>query len=137
MAVAPLRYGAGVKGKMLTAMAAGLPIVATTIAAEGLALRHGITFLKGDDAESLAAAVLELYGSQTVWEEVREAALDHGRKGWGGVACRDALWRICADVGLPAPADSAKLGEALTYRPDLVRRLAEDNLLAFYNLRLR
>lgn len=135
LAVAPLRYGAGVKGKMLTAMAAGLPIVATTIAAEGLALRHGITFLKGDDAGALAAAVLELYGSQTLWEEVREAALGHGRKGWGGVACREALWRICADVGLPAPADDAQLGEALTYRPELVRRLGGDELVACYNLR--
>jgi hypothetical protein len=33
------------------------------------------------------------------------------------------------------PADGAELGEALTYRPDLVRRLAGDELLAFYNLR--
>jgi hypothetical protein len=38
-------------------------------------------------------------------------------------------------VGLPVPADGAELGEALTYRPDLVRRLGGDELLAFYNLR--
>ncbi len=135
LAVAPLRYGAGVKGKMLTAMAAGLPVVATSVAAEGLALRHGVTFLKGDDPDGLAAAVLELHGSQSLWEELRDAALEHARQGWGGSVCRETLWRICAEVGLPAPADDAQLGEALTYSPELVRRLGGDELVAFYNLR--
>lgn len=134
VAVAPLRYGAGVKGKMLTAMAAGLPVVATAVAAEGLELRHGITFLKADEAEALAAAVLELHGSQALWEEIREAALKHVRQGWGGEASRSALWRICAEVGLPTPADGAELGEALTYRSDLVRRLGPEELIAPYNL---
>lgn len=134
LAVAPLRYGAGVKGKMLTAMAAGLPVVATTVAAEGLALRHGVTFLRGDDAEGLAAAVLELHGSQPLWEEIREAALTHLRKGWGAAACRRILWQICAEVGLPAPADDTSLGEPLTYRPELARRLGADELLACWNL---
>lgn len=134
VAVAPLRYGAGVKGKMLTAMAAGLPVVATTVAAEGLDLRHGITCLKADDAEALAAAVLELHGSRALWEEIREAALLHVRQGWGGEASRQALWEICAAVGLPTPADGAELGEALTYRSDRVRRLGPEELIAPYNL---
>ena len=135
MAVAPLRYGAGVKGKMLTAMAAGLPVVATAVAVEGLSLRHGVNVFQAEDAEAQAAAVLELYRSQPLWEEVREAALSHALQGWGGAACRQALWRICAEVGLPVPPDGAELGEALTYRPDLVRRLGGDELMAFYNLR--
>ena len=135
VAVAPLRFGAGVKGKMLTAMAAGLPVVASAVASEGLFLRHGVNVLRADDAEATAAAVLELHGSQPLWEEVREAALGHVLQGWGGASCREALRDICADVGLPVPADDAQLGEALTYRPDLVRRLGGDALLAFYNLR--
>ena len=135
LAVAPLRYGAGVKGKMLTAMAAGLPVVASSVAAEGLSLRHGVNVLKADEAEAVATAVLDLYRSQPLWEEVRQAALSHALQGWGGAACRQALWRICAEVGLPVPPDGAELGEALTYRPDLVRRLGGDELLAFYNLR--
>ena len=134
LAVAPLRYGAGVKGKMLTAMAAGLPVVASTVAAEGLALRHGVTFLRGDDPDELASAVLELHGSQPLWEEMREAALAHVRRGWGGAACRATLWQICAAVGLPAPPDGTQLGDALTYRPDLARRLGADELLAPWNL---
>ena len=134
LAVAPLRYGAGVKGKMLSAMAAGLPVVATAVAAEGLELRHGITVLKADDAEALAAAVLELSRSQALWEEIREAALNHVRQGWGGEASRRALWQICAEVGLPTPADGTELGETLTYRSDLVTRLGPEALLAIHNL---
>lgn len=136
VAVAPLRYGAGVKGKMLTAMAAGLPVVATSVAAEGLELRHGGTFLRGDDPEEMAASVLELHGSQTLWQEMREAALTHVRKGWGAEACRRSLRSICAEVGLPVPAADAQLGEALAYRPDLVRRLGPDELLARHTLNL-
>jgi hypothetical protein len=94
-----------------------------------------VNVLKADGAEELATAVLDLYRSQPLWEEVRQAALSHALQGWGGAACRQALGRICADVGLPVPADGAELGEALTYRPDLVRRLGGDELLAFYNLR--
>ena len=134
LAVAPLRYGAGVKGKMLTAMTAGLPMVATSIAAEGLQLRHGVTFLKGDDAESLAAGVLELHRSQALWEEMRAAALDHAQKGWGGEACRATLCAICADVGLPVPADGMTLGPALTYRRELVTRLGPEELIGMQNL---
>ncbi len=134
LAVAPLRYGAGVKGKMLTAMAAGLPVVATTVAAEGLDLRHGLTFLRGDDPEALVASVLELHGSQTLWQEMRAAALSHVRTGWGAEACRRAIRAIFAEVGLPVPPDDAQLGEALAYRPDLVRRLGPDELLAHWNL---
>ena len=134
LAVAPLRFGAGVKGKMLTAMAAGLPVVATAVAAEGLELRPGVTVLQGEDAETLAQAVLELHGSQTLWQEMRQAAMEHVRRGWGAAACRRTLRRICIEVGLPPPRAEAELGEALSYRPELVQRLGADALLAPYNL---
>jgi len=134
LAVAPLRYGAGVKGKMLTAMTAGLPMVATSLAAEGLQLRHGVTVLRGDDAETLAAGVLELHSCQPLWEEMRAAALEHAKQGWGGERCRATLRTICADVGLPVPADGLELGPALTYRPELVRRLGPEELIGRQNL---
>ena len=41
VSIAPLRYGAGVKGKVNQAMAHGLPVVATTAAVEGMHLREG------------------------------------------------------------------------------------------------
>ena len=40
--VAPLRFGSGMKGKFLSAMSNGLPVVTTKIGAEGLYLQHGL-----------------------------------------------------------------------------------------------
>lgn len=58
--VAPLRFGSGLKGKMLQAMAAGLPIVASSIAAEGMPLHDGRDVLLADDAAAVAAAIARL-----------------------------------------------------------------------------
>jgi O-antigen biosynthesis protein len=57
---APLRFGSGIKGKMLQAMAHGVPIVASAIAAEGIGLSDGKDFLCADSAETTAAAIVQL-----------------------------------------------------------------------------
>ena len=56
--MAPLRFGAGVKGKVNQAMAHGLPVVATGCAVEGMHLREGSDVLVADAAEAFAAAQL-------------------------------------------------------------------------------
>lgn len=75
VSLAPLRYGAGVKGKVNTAMSHGLPVVATSIAAEGMWLRHGENALLADDAESFAEAVLRLYQDRALWYELSEGGM--------------------------------------------------------------
>ena len=59
--VAPLRYGAGVKGKIGEALAHGLPVVTTTVGAEGMDLVDGEHALIADGAQELAAAVVRLH----------------------------------------------------------------------------
>ncbi|MBK9669049.1 MAG: glycosyltransferase [Thermomonas sp.] len=66
-AVAPMRYGAGVKGKVNQAMAHGLPVVATTPAAEGMHLVDGRDVLVADAAEAFATAVLRLHQDEALW----------------------------------------------------------------------
>jgi len=61
LAVAPLRYGAGIKGKVLEAWAAGLPCAMTPIAAEGLPLDATLTGSVAADAHSLAQLILALH----------------------------------------------------------------------------
>jgi glycosyltransferase involved in cell wall biosynthesis len=58
ISVAPLRYGAGVKGKVNQAMAHGLPVVATSIAVEGMQLVPGADVLVADDPGRFAEAVI-------------------------------------------------------------------------------
>jgi len=60
VSIAPLRYGAGMKGKVGEAMAAGLPVVTTSIGAEGVELKDGITALVADTPEAFADAVRRL-----------------------------------------------------------------------------
>lgn len=71
VSVAPLRFGAGVKGKIGEALSFGLPTVTTTIGIEGIDLVGGRDILVGDTAASFADRVAEAYLSQLVWEGLR------------------------------------------------------------------
>jgi len=55
--VVPLRFGAGVRIRILEALAAGVPVIATPVAAAGLPLTAGEQLLLGGDAQALADAI--------------------------------------------------------------------------------
>jgi glycosyltransferase involved in cell wall biosynthesis len=55
----PLRIGGGSRLKILEALASGLPVVSTTVGAEGLCLESGRDFVRADTAEELAAALVQ------------------------------------------------------------------------------
>lgn len=60
VSVAPLRFGAGMKGKVGEAMAAGLPVVTTAFGAEGFGITPGIHLLVADGADEFAECVSSL-----------------------------------------------------------------------------
>ena len=70
VSIAPLRYGAGVKGKVNQAMAHGLPVVATGCAVEGMHLRDGEDVLVADAAVAFADAVLRLHDDEALWSRL-------------------------------------------------------------------
>ena len=61
LTVAPLRFGAGLKGKVLTSMAMGLPCVATPCGVEGMNLPPAFDAVIANTAEGLAAAIVALH----------------------------------------------------------------------------
>ncbi len=65
--LAPLRFGAGVKGKITQAMVRGVPTVATTVAMEGIPAVDGESVLIADGAEAFAAAVARLLDDDELW----------------------------------------------------------------------
>ena len=69
--VAPLRFGAGIKGKLINALAHGVPSVATSIAAEGIGLSPGQHVIVADEAEAFAQGVLRVYSDSDVWRRVQ------------------------------------------------------------------
>ena len=71
--VAPLTWGAGVKGKITQSLASGLPVVTTPIGAEGLNLRHGKNVLVADNVETLVASTSLLLTDHDVWSHLSQS----------------------------------------------------------------
>lgn len=99
VSVAPLRYGAGMKGKVGEAMAAGLPVVATSIAAEGMGLVPGRHFLLADTPEEFAAAVSRLQGDEGLWNALRDAGRAHVEEHFGPDRMRRGVDLLVAAQG--------------------------------------
>jgi glycosyltransferase involved in cell wall biosynthesis len=70
VSLAPLRYGAGMKGKVGEALAAGLPVVTTAIGAEGMGLVDGEHLRVADDADAIAEAVAALLVDDALWHRL-------------------------------------------------------------------
>ncbi len=75
VAVAPITWGAGIKGKICQAMAAGAANVTTNVGAEGMELTSGVEALIADSPEAFAQAVICLHEDRELWERV----MDGGR----------------------------------------------------------
>jgi hypothetical protein len=92
--LAPLRFGAGVKGKINLSMSHGLPVIATTIAVEGMQLSDGINVLIADDATAFADAVQRLAHDEALWRQLSEQGLDNVRQHFSADAADAALHRV-------------------------------------------
>lgn len=68
--VVPLRYGAGVKGKIATAFSYGLPVVSTSIGVEGMDLVEERHYLRADSPQEWAGQLRRLAGDAALWERL-------------------------------------------------------------------
>jgi len=73
LSVAPIRYGAGVKGKITHSLAWGLPAVATPVAAEGMPMIDGLHLMIASDPASFARRVIEVYENEELWTRLSNA----------------------------------------------------------------
>lgn len=70
--VAPLRYGAGMKGKIGQALAFGLPVVTTAIGAEGMNLTDEREVLIADEPHGFATHILRVYDNERLWQNLSD-----------------------------------------------------------------
>ncbi len=70
--VVPLRLGGGTRLKILEALAAGCPVVSTTVGAEGLSVVDGKHLLLADTPEAFARRVMDLLDSPDLREKLAE-----------------------------------------------------------------
>ena len=75
LAVAPLRYGAGVKGKVNMSMSYGQPVVATPIAVEGMFAEAERDVLVAEEPQAFAAAVVRAYQDEGLWTALSQNGL--------------------------------------------------------------
>ncbi|MCD4813444.1 glycosyltransferase [bacterium] len=76
VSVAPLRFGAGMKGKVCEALSRGLPVVTTAIGCEGIGLTHEQNVMQADTAQTFADAVVRLYTDETLWTKLAHQGRD-------------------------------------------------------------
>ena len=70
LAIAPLRYGAGVKGKVNQALSFGLPVVGSPAAVEGMGLIHGESVLSASTPRAFADSILAAYDDAELWQSL-------------------------------------------------------------------
>ena len=78
--IAPLRSGAGLKGKVVGALAAGAPTILTSLAAEGVGVSRGVEAVVADTPADWVAAIVSLYGDEAKWTQMSERARAFARE---------------------------------------------------------
>jgi len=103
VAVVPLRFGAGVKGKVLEAMRYRVPVVTTSIGAEGLP--EPVNYLEiADDAEGFAQRVIDVYNDASKWKTLS----DRGSKAIQQHFSREQALKTVAEDFWSSPSPAGK-----------------------------
>ncbi len=96
--IAPLQSGAGIKGKVIGALAHGVPCVLSPIAAEGISLGDGVDAMIASKPEEWAMAIARLYQHPQSWADMSRQALVFARNQYSfvkGVAqMQEALQQV-------------------------------------------
>lgn len=74
--LAPLRFGAGIKGKLTEAMVFGTPSITTKIGAEGMHSNFSWNGCITDDFEEFSNKAIELYTDETLWEQSQKNGVE-------------------------------------------------------------
>jgi len=100
LSIAPLRYGAGVKGKINQSMSHGVPCVGTTVAVEGMELVPEEDVLVADRPEAFAAAVVRLYTDEALWRRLSANSLRNVERVFSVQVAERNLGAILDELGL-------------------------------------
>jgi len=101
--VAPLLSGAGIKGKVLEGMSAGVPQVLTPVAAEATGLSHGVSAMIVEDPQAWVDAIAELYENEERWQQVSDNALSLARNNYSFGNAVKGMAKALEGVGMYPP----------------------------------
>jgi glycosyltransferase involved in cell wall biosynthesis len=112
ISVVPLRVGGGTRLKIYEAMAMGIPVVSTTIGAEGLPVQNGTHLVLADDEERQIAALSELLAAPGRRQQLAAAALGYVRLNCGWDAIARQFVEACAGHDGESGSAAARRGVA-------------------------
>ena len=101
--VSPMRFGSGIKLKLLDTIAAGQPFVTTPVGAEGLPLGSLASSLVAEDPAALAELVHALYTDEHLWRRAQRSLLDIARSTFDRATFRRTLADAMSHVGMLPP----------------------------------
>jgi SAM-dependent methyltransferase len=116
LTVAPLRFGAGIKGKVATSLAAGVPCVATPIASEGMEVADGESILVGQSAEEFAAAIVRVHEDAAIWASLSKGGQTVIREHYSSERIGQLFLDIARSVGVAVPDGAEKKLQSLKTR---------------------
>tara|TARA_B100000780_G_scaffold274511_1_gene239643 strand:+ start:419 stop:4477 length:4059 start_codon:yes stop_codon:yes gene_type:complete len=132
LTIAPLRYGAGIKGKIGTSLSYGVPCVASKIAAEGMGLVQGQDILMSDSGDAFIDDLVEAYQNPDLWNELSDNGLKFVEDNYSVKTIRRTLARIFNSIGVyPFSAIDPIDGEHVNYR--LLEAAPTNKLLGLNN----
>jgi GT2 family glycosyltransferase len=99
--IAPLRAGAGLKGKVVGALARGTPQVLSPIAAEGTELRHGDEVLIASSVDDWLVQIARLLHDDELWRHISAKALAHARLHYSRQRGLQLMGQALKRLGLP------------------------------------
>ena len=102
--VSPLRYGAGMKGKIGQSLSHGLPVVTTSVGAEGMMLVDGENALVADEPAAFADAVIRAATDEASWTRLSRNGLHHVAQHFSEDAALKRLAALFDVPSLEAPA---------------------------------
>ena len=120
LSVAPLRFGAGVKGKTNQSMSFGVPVVSTSIGAEGMHLTHEKDILLADGPQEFAQQVIRLHRDRELWTALSRNGLKNIEEHFSSAAAKRNLEELLLQLGVLRGALPPGLagGEASDRRTD-------------------
>jgi glycosyltransferase involved in cell wall biosynthesis len=116
--VAPLRYGAGMKGKIGQALSYGLPVITTRVGVDGYDLVDGSNCSIADAADAFAAAILELYCDGERWAAYAAGSLSV-IEAVGSSAVSGVLTKIFASLA-SQPRDAMSVESSISKRTETI-----------------
>ncbi len=113
LSVAPLRYGAGVKGKINQSMSLGVPVVATAMGAEGMYLEHEENILLADEPEDFARQVVRLHRDRALWERLSRNSVENIEDHFSFAAARSNLEKLLLERFCRLRRDASRTPERI------------------------